>query len=266
MVSRRRLDAELVRRGLAASPSEACAAIDAGAVVVGGAPATKATRLVAAGEPIVVAGPPPRFVGRGGDKLEAALAVFEVDVAGRRCLDVGASTGGFTDCLLQRGAAHVTALDVGHGHLHERLRADERVAVVERRNIRHVRPGELGRPFEMAVADVSFISLVVVLPALVPLLVSGADMVLLVKPQFEADRDAVARGRGVITDPSIWADAVRVVGDAAGRLGAGVLHAVPSPLRGAEGNVEVLLHARVGAPHRISPSELAAAVVAEVPA
>ncbi len=264
MVSRRRLDAELVRRGLAASRSEACAVIDSGAVVVGGALATKATRLVAAGEPIVLAGPPPRYVGRGGEKLEAALAAFDVDVEGRRVLDVGASTGGFTDCLLQHGAAHVTALDVGHGQIHERLRADPRVAVVERTNIRHVRPGEHGEPFEVAVADVSFISLTVVLPALVPLLTPSADLVLLVKPQFEAGRAAVSRGRGVISDPSIWADAVRSVAEVVGQLGAGTLDAIPSPLRGAEGNVEVLLHARVGEAHRIPPDDLAAAVVSVV--
>lgn len=238
--------------------------IDSGAVVVGGALATKATRLVSAGEPIVLAGPPPRFVGRGGEKLDAALDAFDIDVVGRRILDVGASTGGFTDCLLQRGAAHVSALDVGHGQLHERLRADPRVAVVERRNIRHVRAGELGEPFDIAVADVSFISLTVVLPAVVPLLAPGADLVVLVKPQFEAGRAAVSRGRGVISDPSIWADAVRSVAEVAGELGAAALDAIPSPLRGAEGNVEVLLHGRLGATPRISPEELATTVVAEV--
>lgn len=238
--------------------------IDAGVVVVGGSLATKPTRLVAAGDPIVLSGPPPRYVGRGGDKLEAALAAFDLDVTGRRCLDVGASTGGFTDCLLQHGASHVTALDVGHGQLHERLRSDPRVEVIERRNIRYVRPGDLGPAFGMAVADVSFISLTVVLPAVVPLLSKPSDLLVLVKPQFEAGRDAVNRGRGVITDPDLWSEAVRVVAEAAGSLGVGVLGAVPSPLRGAEGNVEFLLHLRPGVPHRFPPVGLADAAVAEV--
>lgn len=240
--------------------------IDAGVVVVGGALATKPTRLVGAGEPIVLAGPPPRYVGRGGEKLEAALERFDVTAVGQRCLDVGASTGGFTDCLLQHGAERVTSLDVGHGQIHERLRADTRVEVLERCNIRHVRPGDLGEPFDLGVADVSFISLTVVLPALVPLLSTSADLVVLVKPQFEAGRAAVSRGQGVITDPAIWSDAVQAVAESAGAAGAGALAAMPSPLRGAEGNVEMLLHLRVGVPHQVAPGALAAAVVAEVQA
>ena len=141
--------------------------------------------------------PRPRFVGRGGEKLDAALDTFAIDVAGVRALDVGASTGGFTDCLLQRGAAAVVALDVGHGQLHPRIRDDPRVLVLERTNIRDTRPATIGGLVDLVVVDVSFISLRVVIPVLVTLCQPGAPMVLLVKPQFEAGRAEVARGRGV---------------------------------------------------------------------
>jgi 23S rRNA (cytidine1920-2'-O)/16S rRNA (cytidine1409-2'-O)-methyltransferase len=213
-------------------------------VTVAGAPAAKASRLVAPAEPIVVTGPPPRFVGRGGEKLDAALARFLIDVRGRRAFDLGASTGGFTDCLLQRGAASVVAVDVGYGQLHERLRHDPRVEVHERTNIRDLAPGDLGPAASLVVADLSFISLRTVLPAVVPLVEPSADLVLLVKPQFEAGRDEAARGRGVITDPSIWR---RVLGEVAAALAvqrAAMMGAMPSPLTGADGNVEFLLHAR----------------------
>lgn len=215
-------------------------------MTVSGAPAAKAARLVAPAEPIVVHGPPPRFVGRGAGKLEGALARFEVPVEGRRCLDVGASTGGFTDCLLQHGAAVVVALDVGYGQLHERLRADPRVEVHERTNIRHVRPGDLGDPFEVVVADLSFISLRTVLPAVVALARPGADAVLLVKPQFEAGREEVAKGRGVVTDPAIWGRVLREVLGALRDAGAAIMGAMVSPLTGADGNVEFLVHAVTG--------------------
>ena len=243
---RRRLDAELVRRGLAESRTQARTWIEAGRVRVGGAPATKASRMVDAGEPVLLEGDPPRYVGRGGEKLEAALRAFALDPTGVRALDAGASTGGFTDCLLQHGADHVVALDVGHGQLHERLRGDERVTVLERTNLRHVDPGELGA-FPAIVADLSFISLTTVMERLLQLSARGAWLVLLVKPQFEAGRQQVSRGRGVITDPQEWRGALVRVATEAARRGATVRGAVPSPIRGAEGNVEFLLALEQGA-------------------
>jgi 23S rRNA (cytidine1920-2'-O)/16S rRNA (cytidine1409-2'-O)-methyltransferase len=213
-------------------------------VVVAGAPATKPARLVAPDEPIVVVGPPPRFVGRGGEKLAGALDRFSIDLDGARVLDAGASTGGFTDCALQAGAREVVAVDVGRGQLHQRLRTDERVDVRERTNVRHLRFGDLGDPVDAVVADLSFISLRTVVDALVSLARPGADLVLLVKPQFEAGRAEAARGKGVITDPEVWARVLREVAAALGDLGAAIMGLMASPLRGADGNVEFLLHAR----------------------
>jgi 23S rRNA (cytidine1920-2'-O)/16S rRNA (cytidine1409-2'-O)-methyltransferase len=213
-------------------------------VTVAGAPATKPARLVAPDEALVLLGPPPRFVGRGGEKLDAALIRFEVAVAGRRALDVGASTGGFTDCLLQRGASHVVALDVGYGQLHERIRGHPHVDVRERTNIRGVAPGDLGAPAELVVADLSFISLRTVLPTILALAAPGADLVVLVKPQFEAGRAEAARGRGVITDPAVWRRVLEEVAGALVELEAAIMGIMASPLRGADGNVEFLLHAR----------------------
>jgi 23S rRNA (cytidine1920-2'-O)/16S rRNA (cytidine1409-2'-O)-methyltransferase len=229
---------------LTADPGEARAAIAAGRVTVGGAPALTAGRFVAPDEPIVVLPPPARFVGRGALKLDAALDRFGIDVAGRRALDVGASTGGFTDCLLQRGAASVIALDVGYGQLHERLRADPRVEVHERTNVRDVSPGDLGRPVDLLVADLSFISLRTVVQVLVGLVRPGADMVLLVKPQFEAKRVEAARGSGVIADPAIWRRVLSEVAVALAEARTAIMGAMASPLTGADGNVEFLVHAR----------------------
>lgn len=245
-MARRRLDVELVRRGLVASRTEAHAAISAGRVLVGGAVAEKPARLVAAGEAIVLAGPPPRFVGRGGEKLDAALDGFGVDVAGCRVLDVGASTGGFTDCLLQRGAAQVVALDVGHGQLHPRLRSDARVTVLERANVRAATLETIGGPVDVLVADLSFISLTAVIPTLVGLCQPGSSMVLLVKPQFEAGRAEVGRGRGVITDQAIHARVREQIETAVRAAGGTVLGWMTSPLRGGDGNTEFFLHARTG--------------------
>jgi 23S rRNA (cytidine1920-2'-O)/16S rRNA (cytidine1409-2'-O)-methyltransferase len=239
---RRRLDSELVRRGLVASRTRAVAEIDAGRVVVGGAPASKAATLVDPAQPIAVLGPPPRFVGRGGEKLDAALERFDVDVAGRRCLDAGASTGGFTDCLLQRGAAAVVCVDVGYGQLHEKLRADPRVAVRERTDVRSLDRDDTGGAFDLVVADLSFISLRRVLPALLPLVVPGAPLVPLVKPQFEAGRREADRGRGVVRDPAVWRQVLEEVARAVEEAGAAIMDAMPSPLTGASGNVEFLLH------------------------
>ncbi len=244
MTARRRLDQELVARGLVASREQARAAIEAGLVTVGGAPATKAARLVAASEPVRLAAPPSRYVGRGGHKLEAALERFGVDPTGRRVLDAGASTGGFTDCLLQHGARSVVALDVGHGQLHARLRHDPRVDVLERTNVRHTTVEQVGGPVALLVADLSFISLVTVLDALLGLVEPGGDLVLLVKPQFEAGRAEVSRGRGVVRDPAVWRSVLDRVRDALVARGAAMMGAMVSPLTGADGNVEFLIHVR----------------------
>jgi 23S rRNA (cytidine1920-2'-O)/16S rRNA (cytidine1409-2'-O)-methyltransferase len=213
-------------------------------VTVGGAPAAKPARLVAPDEPVEVLAPPARFVSRGGPKLDGALDRFGVDVAGRRALDAGASTGGFTDCLLQRGARVVVAVDVGHGQLHERVRADSRVVVFERTNVRHLTVDEIGEPVDLVVADLSFISLRTVLPALLGLVRPASPLVLLVKPQFEAGRQATSKGRGVIRDPEVWRQALVEVIDACGEAGATIMGLMVSPVRGASGNVEFLLHAR----------------------
>jgi 23S rRNA (cytidine1920-2'-O)/16S rRNA (cytidine1409-2'-O)-methyltransferase len=243
VATRRRLDAELVRRGLVASRSEAQHLVEAGRVTVSGAPATKPARLVDPGEPLVVTGEPPRFVSRGGHKLDAALEHFAVDVRGWRALDAGASTGGFTDCLLQRGAARVVAVDVGHGQLHERLRHDPRVAVRERLNVRAISLADTEGPVDIVVADLSFISLRLVAGALLGVCRPGATLVLLVKPQFEAGRAEVARGRGVVRDPAVHERVVGEVIDVLRARGAAIMGWMESPLRGADGNVEFLVHA-----------------------
>jgi len=236
-------------------------------VLVAGSPADKSARLVAPDEPIVVLGAPPPFVSRGGQKLDAALTRFAVAPEGRRVLDAGASTGGFTDCLLQRGAAHVYAVDVGHGQLDQRLRHDARVTVLERVNVRSLTPEALRErdpTFEacsLITADLSFISLVTVVPALCgPLGRPDADLVLLVKPQFEAGRIVVARGKGVVRDPEVWLDTLTRVTSALGDAGTGIMGAMVSPLTGPAGNIEFLVHARKGA----AAAQLAAAQPAEV--
>jgi 23S rRNA (cytidine1920-2'-O)/16S rRNA (cytidine1409-2'-O)-methyltransferase len=217
-------------------------------VLVSGAVADKTARQVAAAEPLVVSGPPARFASRGGEKLEAALAYFAIDVTGRHALDAGASTGGFTDCLLQRGAASVVAVDVGHGQLLPRLRSHPAVEVLERVNIRSLSPADLdGRRFAIVVADLSFISLATVASALVSLAEPGGDMVVLVKPQFEAGRQIVSRGHGVVRQPEVRAEALRRAAEAFAQAGAVPVAAMPSPLAGAEGNLELLLHLRPAA-------------------
>jgi 23S rRNA (cytidine1920-2'-O)/16S rRNA (cytidine1409-2'-O)-methyltransferase len=195
-----------------------------------------------------VLGPRPRFVSRGGDKLDAALTHFRIEVTGRRALDAGSSTGGFVDCLLQHGASEVVALDVGRGQLDSRLRADPRVLVREGVHVRDARPEVLGiaGPCDVVTADLSFISLRTVAAALVGLLVAGGDLVTLVKPQFEAGRAEASRGKGVITDPEIWRSTLLAVASALEDAGTGIMGAVASPIRGAAGNVEFFLHARAG--------------------
>jgi 23S rRNA (cytidine1920-2'-O)/16S rRNA (cytidine1409-2'-O)-methyltransferase len=232
-----------VRRGLAPTRERARTEIASGRVLVAGALAERASRLVGAEEPIVLRGEPPRFVGRGGEKLDAALDAFALDVRGSRVLDAGASTGGFTDCVLQRGATNVVAVDVGRGQLHERLRADARVTVLERTNVRHLSLADLGEdPFPFVVADLSFISLTAVAEALLALAAPGADLVLLVKPQFEAGRAEASRGRGVIRDPLVHTAAIARVRAAFKERGAAMIGLMASPIAGADGNVEFLAH------------------------
>jgi 23S rRNA (cytidine1920-2'-O)/16S rRNA (cytidine1409-2'-O)-methyltransferase len=239
---RRRLDADLLRRGLVSSRTEAHQLIGEHRVLVNGAIADKPARQVAPGDQVVLVGPPPRFVGRGGLKLDHALGEFGVDVAGVRALDAGASTGGFTDCLLQRGAIHVVAVDVGHGQLHERLRADPRVTNIERTNIRSITVDRIGGPVELVVGDLSFISLRLVIDPLRSVCQPGASMVLLVKPQFEAGRAEVSRGRGVVTDPDVWSRVRDEVATAIVATGCRVAGWTDSPITGADGNREFLVH------------------------
>ena len=244
-MGRRRLDAELVRRGLAGSRGEAQEAVRSGHVTVRGAPATKSTTLVGADEALVMAVPARPFVSRGGEKLAAALDSFSIDPTGRDCLDAGASTGGFTDCLLQRGARHVAALDVGYGQLAWELRTDPRVTVMEKTNVRELGPDHLPYRPSIVTADLSFISLRLAVGALIRVAEPLADLVLLVKPQFEAGRDHVGRG-GVVRDPDAWRRAIEEVADATRAAGAGNAALIVSPVKGPAGNVEFLLHARVG--------------------
>ncbi|MDQ2650843.1 MAG: TlyA family RNA methyltransferase, partial [Actinomycetota bacterium] len=215
--------------------------------------------------PVVVLGPPARFVGRGGEKLDGVLRRFDVEVDGRRAFDIGASTGGFTDCLLQRGTTEVVAVDVGYGQLHERLRGDPRVVVRERTNVRDLGPDDLGPAADVLVADLSFISLRTVLPVLLTLVRTDGDLVLLVKPQFEAGREEAARGRGVISDPAIWARVLEEVTSALEGAGAAIMDLMASPLTGADGNVEFLLHARArpSAPSTVDRAALLDRALAE---
>ena len=246
MSARVRLDRELVRRGLLPSREQALAAIAAGRVRVGGQPAGKPARGVAVDEVIELSdGDDPGYASRGAYKLAGALQTFESDarplrIAGRRCLDAGASTGGFTDVLLREGAREVVAVDVGYGQLIWRLQSDERVRVVDRTNVRHLSPEDIGGPVELVVADLSFISLRLVLPALVGCVQPEGDLVVLVKPQFEVGREQVGRG-GVVRDPQARAGAIRAVAAVAGELGFGVRGLVQSSLAGPAGNLEYVL-------------------------
>jgi 23S rRNA (cytidine1920-2'-O)/16S rRNA (cytidine1409-2'-O)-methyltransferase len=239
-VAKRRLDTLLAERGLFESRSRAAAAVMAGDVRVGGRPARKPGELVTDEAELAVAEPPP-FVSRGGVKLANTLDAFGIDPSGRRALDVGASTGGFTDCLLQRGAESVIAYDVAYGELHWRLRGDERVTVIERRNARSLEPAELPYAPDLLVADVSFISLSKVLPAVVAAAAPRFDLLAMVKPQFEVGRERVGKG-GVVRDAGERRAALLAVGEhATGELGASVLGYAPSGLPGPAGNRETFV-------------------------
>jgi 23S rRNA (cytidine1920-2'-O)/16S rRNA (cytidine1409-2'-O)-methyltransferase len=245
-VTRRRLDRELVRRGLVPSHAAAHDAILQGRVTAGGRPAAKPGSMIDEAEPLNVEDPERAYVSRGGEKLAVALDRVGIDPADRRCVDAGASTGGFTDVLLARGAAAVVALDVGYGQLDWRLRRDSRVVVMERTNVRTVTPADLPYRPDLVVADLSFISLTAVIPALAAIIAPGADLVLLVKPQFEASPREIEPG-GVVREPSMWRSSVERVAAACADAGLGPVAVVASPLRGPAGNVEFFLHARDGA-------------------
>jgi len=282
---RRRLDGELVRRGLARSREQAVEAITAGRVLVTGRVATKPATVVDVNTSIALRrGDDPGYASRGAHKLLGAFAAFGVPplpagpgqpaepalpagaggprlrVAGRRAMDVGASTGGFTDVLLRAGAASVVAVDVGYGQLDWRLRSDPRVRVLDRTNARNLTPEAIGEPVDLIVGDLSFISLRLVLPALTACAADGADLVLLVKPQFEVGRERLGSG-GVVRDVTLHAAAVEDVARAAAELGLGVRGVVASPLPGPAGNVEYLLWLAAGAAP-LAAADLAAAIAA----
>ena len=262
MARRTRLDAELVRRGLARSREHAAELVAAGAVEVAGMRATKPATAVAADASVRVrqdAGP--SYASRGGHKLAGALAAFKekgLAVAGRRCLDAGASTGGFTDVLLREGATEVVAVDVGYGQLSWSLRTDERVRVLDRTNVRSLTPEQVGGTVSLTVADLSFISLRLVLPALAACTDRDGDLLPMVKPQFEVGRERLGSG-GVVRDPALRTEAVLTVADVAGSLGLGTAGVVRSPLPGPAGNIEVFLWLRRDAP-KPDPEHVAAAV------
>jgi 23S rRNA (cytidine1920-2'-O)/16S rRNA (cytidine1409-2'-O)-methyltransferase len=250
MARKVRLDAELVRRGLARSREQASALIAAGQVAVYGQAAAKPATQVGQDAAIIVhdSQDGPAYASRGGHKLAGALAAFAgLAVSGRRCLDAGASTGGFTDVLLRAGAAHVVAADVGYGQLAWSLREDPRVTVLDRVNVRNLRPEQVAPPPELVTADLSFISLTQVLPALVGCGDDEADFVLLVKPQFEVGRGRVG-ARGVVRDPALRGEAVAAVAESASGLRLGVSGVTASSLPGPAGNVEYFLWLHRGAP------------------
>ncbi len=244
--SRIRLDALLVRRGLAASPAAATAVVLAGEVYVNGTRAAKPGQPVPAGAVVEIRPRRSRFVGRGGEKLEHALQVFGIEVAGAAAVDVGASTGGFTDCLLQHGARRVYAVDVGTGQLDWRLRNDPRVVALEQRDIRTITVEDLDGAVDLATVDVAFISLANVLPAVMRLVRPGGSVVVLVKPQFEV-APKLAR-RGVVRDAAAHRDVLRRVLAQAAEIGLAAMAATHSPLAGPDGNLEFFVHLRHGRP------------------
>ncbi len=236
-MGRVRLDKEIVRRKLARSRAEAEELVRSGTVLVSGSVAVKPSRLVSSEEPIVVTAPGPRYVSRGGLKLEFALSRFDIDVAGKVCLDVGASAGGFTDCLLRHGARRVYAVDVGRAQLHSRLACDPRVVSLESTDARSLTPEIVPEPCEIVTVDVSFIGVAKVVPSLLPLASPRARFVVLVKPQFEAGRGAVPRG-GVVRDPQVHRQVLLGVRKSLEEAGLCLEGVDFSPILGAEGNVE----------------------------
>ncbi len=260
MTRRARVDAELVRRGLARSRQQAAELIDAGLVTIDGMPAVKPATAVALSATIAVQGAGEKtWVSRGAHKLIGALESFGIDVHNRRALDAGASTGGFTEVLLDRGATEVVAVDVGYGQLAWSLRSDPRVQVIERTNVRELTVDAIGGPVDIVVADLSFISLSTVLPALAACAGPHADIVPMVKPQFEVGRSQVGAG-GVVTDPQLRSAAVLGVARTAAGLGWHTMGTVASPLPGPSGNVEYFLWLSTGAEGALHGEDLDAAV------
>ena len=250
-----RLDAELVRRGLARSRDHAADLIETRSVMVGGIPASKPATQVDAQTSIKIQGERDDFVSRGGHKLAGALDAFpEIVVEGKRALDAGASTGGFTDVMIKRGVGHVVAVDVGYGQMAWELRQDPRVTVLDRTNVRHLTIEQIGDPVDLIVADLSFISLTLVLPALVSVSRSSADFLVMVKPQFEVGREKLGAG-GVVRDPLLRKAAVQEVADSAYDMGLGCRGVVASSLPGPSGNVEYFLWLQRGA-SEISEADL----------
>ena len=243
---KQRLDVLLTQRGIAPSREKAKAYIMSGDVYVEDVKEDKPGSLFPEDARIEYRGKRLRYVSRGGLKLEKAVEVFSLDLTGRVCLDIGASTGGFTDCMLQNGAAKVYAIDVGYGQLAYALRTDARVVCMERTNFRYVTPETIGEPVGFSAADVSFISLDKILPAAYPILEEGAMMVALIKPQFEAGREKVGK-KGVVRDRAVHEEVIRKAEDAARRCGFSVLNLDFSPVKGPEGNIEYLLQLSKGA-------------------
>ena len=236
-----RLDVLLVNRGLAASREKAKAVIMAGIVYVDGQKEDKAGATFVDTVNIEVRGNTLKYVSRGGLKLEKAMSHFGLSLEGEVCMDVGASTGGFTDCMLQNGAVKVYSIDVGHGQLDWKLRNDPRVVCMERTNIRYVTPEDIGEPASFVSIDVSFISLTKVLTPVRELLTENGEIVCLIKPQFEAGREKVGK-KGVVRDPKVHLEVIRAVMDFASLIGFEILHLEFSPIKGPEGNIEYLLH------------------------
>jgi 23S rRNA (cytidine1920-2'-O)/16S rRNA (cytidine1409-2'-O)-methyltransferase len=239
-----RIDQLLVSRGLAPSRARAHAIVLAGEVYVAGARVDKAGALVPAEAAIEVRAPDHPYVSRGGVKLAGALDAFAVDVRGLRCLDLGASTGGFTDCLLQRGAARVVAVDVGYGLLAHKVRVDPRVVVLERTNARTLTPGAIDGPVDLTVVDASFIGLAKLLPAIADCTRPGGALLALVKPQFEVGREQASRGRGVVREGAVREGAITAAAGAVAEAGFDVLGQCDSALPGPRGNLEAFVHAR----------------------
>lgn len=240
---RRRLDTELVRRGMASSRGKAQCLVASGKVRVSGSVAMKSARLVDPAEALLVVGEPARYVSRGGQKLEAALTGFGINPSGVRAIDIGASTGGFTDCLLQHGAVEVVAIDVGRNQLHERLRSNRRVVSLERTDVRNVDVDAIGGPARLVVVDLSFISCRRVINEIRSL--ASAELVILVKPQFEAGKAAADRGRGVIRHPEVRQQAVLDVVSTLRAVGSAIIGVMVSPITGSAGNAEFFIHADV---------------------
>jgi 23S rRNA (cytidine1920-2'-O)/16S rRNA (cytidine1409-2'-O)-methyltransferase len=259
MTRRARVDAELVRRGLARSRQQAAELIGAGRVRIDGMPAAKPATAVSVDANLTVAADERTWVSRGAHKLIGALDAFGVPVEGRRCLDAGASTGGFTEVLLDRGAAEIVAADVGYGQLAWSLRSDERVHVLERTNVRTLTPEAIGGPVDLVVADLSFISLATVLPALTACCRRDADIVPMVKPQFEVGKDRVGAG-GVVSDPALRAEAVLAVAHRAAQLQWHTVAVTASPLPGPSGNVEFFLRFRADTDEPLVGEDLERAV------